>query len=67
MATIPDHAFWDIKKPQVPEDKKLMNPYNQFRRYPFDSFFELRDYEEYNRRRDLKENLNDTVSLYRKY
>jgi len=65
--TIPDHVFWDIKQPLAKPEHKDVNPYNPFRRYPFQSFFELRDYEEYNERRTHKQNLRDAVSVYRKY
>ncbi len=44
-----------------------MNPYNPFRAYPYTSFFDLRENEEYNDRRHKKENLRDAVSLYRRY
>jgi len=67
METIPDHVFWDIKKPLIKEDTKLTNPYNPFRKYPFSSFFELRDYEEYMDRRKKKDNLADGVSLHKRY
>lgn len=65
--TIPDHVFWDIKKPLNPDKEVAMNPYNPFRMYPNTSFFEMRDYEEYMNRRTRKENLRDAVSTYRRY
>ena len=65
--TIPEHTFWDIKKPLVGEEEKPMNPYNSFRKYPYDSFFDMRDYEEYMDRRTKKENLRDNISTFRKY
>lgn len=65
--TIPDHVFWDIKKPLTKEPDAHKNPYNPFRQYPFNSFFDLRDYEEYNERRHKKQNIRDAVSLYRRY
>ena len=49
LETIPEHAFWDIKTPQVPDSIKFKNPYNPFRKYPWSSFFDMRDYEEYMR------------------
>ena len=42
----------------------LKNPYNPSRKYPFDSFFELRDYEEYMDRRKLKKNLKDSIFAF---
>ena len=65
--TIPEHAFWDIKTPQSGSEKKFINPYNPFRAYPTSSFFDVRDYEEYNDRRKKKENLRDAVSIHRRY
>ena len=67
LETIPDHAFWDIKTPTYkPEDIKV-NPYNPFRKYPFESFFDFRDYEEYMDRRRIKNNLTDGLTLNRRY
>lgn len=67
LETIPDHAFWDIKVPQVPTEQRYMNPYNPFRKYPYSSFFEHRDYEEYLIRKERKPNTADGVSLHRRY
>jgi hypothetical protein len=67
FSTIPDHVFWDIKKPVNSDETKITNPYNPFRKYPFESFFDLRDYEEYMNRRVEKNNLRDNISLYRRY
>jgi hypothetical protein len=65
--SIPNHVFWDIKKPTRPDPTRFSNPYNPFREYPNKSFFEMRDYEEYMSRRTKKDNLRDAVSVYRKY
>lgn len=65
--TIPDHVFWDIKKPLIPDQQKFMSPYNPFRKYPYSSFFDLKDYDEFTHRRSRKENLRDAISLYRRY
>jgi hypothetical protein len=67
LETVPEHAFWDIKKPRTTEEDKIMNPYNPFRKYPFESFFDMRENEEYNDRRYFKKNLRDNVSTYRRY
>lgn len=67
LSTIPDHAFWDIKKPLTKERETIKNPYNSFRQYPNASFFEMRDYEDYNNKRNLKQNLKDGVTNYRRY
>jgi len=65
--TLPDHVFWDVKKPQMGTHQKYINPNNPFRQYPFDSFFDMLDNEAYNDRRNLKHNLNDATAIYRKY
>ncbi len=67
LDTIPDHAFWDIKTPQVADPQRFMNPYNSFRKYHVSSFFDSREYEEYMDRRSKKEFLRDSVSTYRRY
>lgn len=45
LRTVPEHAFWDIKKPLVPEVDYHMNPYNPARQVPFSSFFDARKYD----------------------
>ena len=67
LDTIPDHVFWDIKKPQLKEEQRFMNPYNSFRKYHVSSFFDSREYEEYMDRRTRKNNIRDGVSTYRRY
>lgn len=67
LDTIPDHAFWDIKTPQVADPQRFMNPYNSFRKYHVSSFFDSREYEEYMDRRTKKEFLRDSISTYRRY
>merc|ERR1740117_1771062 len=44
LRTVPEHAFWDIKKPLMPEVDYHMNPYNPARQVPFSSFFDARKY-----------------------
>jgi hypothetical protein len=44
-----------------------VNPYNPFRKYPYSSFFDIREFEEYNDRRRKKENLVDACSIHRRY
>jgi hypothetical protein len=65
--TLPDHVFWDIKTPQVPDEQRFMNPYNTFRKYPNSNFFDIRETEAFMDRRLKKENHNDGISLYRRY
>jgi hypothetical protein len=35
--------------------------------YPFKNFFEQRDYDEFIKKRERKENIRDDVSLFTKY
>ena len=65
--TLPDHVFWDIKLPQVRDEQRFMNPYNSFRKYHVQSFFDAREYEHYMARRTKKQNIDDAVSTYRRY
>lgn len=44
---IPDHYFWDIKKPLKPNPGVRLNRYNPFRGREYRDFFEMRDAEEY--------------------
>lgn len=67
FATIPDHHFWDIKKPQQAAVMIKKNRYNPFRGAEFDNFFEMRDSENYMASQHKKENRNDAVSMYRRY
>lgn len=46
--TIPDHVFWDIKKPfRDALENTTTNPWNPARKREFDSFFDQRSYEEW--------------------
>lgn len=65
--TIPEHVFWDIKTPQIQDEQRFMNPYNSFRKYHVQSFFDAREYEHYMNRRTKKNNIDDAVSTYRRY
>jgi hypothetical protein len=67
LDTIPDHAFWDIKRPLVPDQKRFINPYNPFREYHTSSFFEAREYEDFMSRHTKKNNIKDGVSTRRRY
>ena len=35
FAKLPDHVFWDIKKPQQTPEEHFVNKYNAARQYPF--------------------------------
>lgn len=67
--TIPEHVFWDIKIPHNTggSEQRYMNPYNSFRKYPVESFFDAQATEEYMDRRTKKNNLVDGISTYRRY
>lgn len=67
LATIPDHVFWDIKKPLGLDEKWTKNPYNPFRKYPGQDFFDIRQDEEYWHDRKAKTNTVSGVSKWRKY
>jgi len=66
--TIPDHVFWDIKKPQNRKEQiQKKNRYNPFRGLEYANFFEMRDQEEYQMNQEKKTNKNDSVSMFRRY
>lgn len=69
LDTIPDHVFWDIKKP-INQRKDITtngNRYNPFRGREYDNFFEMRDSEDYKERMETKRNVNDSISMFRRY
>jgi len=51
LKTIPDHVFWDIKKPLNMEEKEPHNKYNMARNYPNHDFFDTRQQEQWLRDR----------------
>ena len=65
--TLPNYFFWDIKRPNRPDNLDYKNQYNPARKVPFDSFFDMRQQEEFFDRRQIKMNLIDSVSTHRKY
>lgn len=68
LGTIPDHVFWDIKKPQNQREQIMQkNRYNPFRGKEYDNFFEMRDMEEWHDKTDKKSNVNSSISNFRKY
>ena len=67
LSTIPDHVFWDIKKPLQKKPIIPKNKYNPFRGREFDNFFEMRESEEYMDRMRKKDNINDSISIYKRY
>jgi len=65
--SIPDHYFWDIKTPQQANPVIRKNRYNPFRGREYENFFEMRASEQYMDQNSKKENLNPSVSMYRRY
>ena len=66
--TIPDHYFWDIKKPNQKRSAPIQqNRYNPFRGNEYDNFFEMVEHEEYMEEQMAHKNLNNSVSMFRKY
>lgn len=65
--TIPDHVFWDIKRPINAEKRLPMNPYNPARRVANDSFFEFRVQESWMKERREKRLIAPAVSKHRNY
>ena len=62
---MPAHVFWDIKKPQGKVTKELyVNPYNPARKYPFESFFDMRNHEDWLHTKETKRNLKENISRY---
>lgn len=45
---LPSYVFWDIKKPvEKNYDEMYLNPYNTARKYPYESFFDMRRHEDW--------------------
>ena len=65
--TIPDHVFWDIKKPLREPEDMVLHPYNPARKYPFESFFDRRNYEQWRHDRATNLKIKDDVSRHRRY
>jgi hypothetical protein len=47
FSSIPQHFFWDIKRPLQKNPGVRLNRYNPFRGREYNSFFDMRDAEEY--------------------
>ena len=48
LKKVPEHVFWDIKKPQnKSREEYSINPYNAARKYPHETFFDMRNHEEW--------------------
>ena len=67
LKTLPDHAFWDIKRPRSSEQDMFVNKFNPSRKYPFESFFDRRNYEQWMHDRETNVKLKEDVSRHRRY
>lgn len=62
---MPAHVFWDIKKPRgQPKQEMYLNPYNPARKYPFESFFDMRSHEEWLHTKEAQRNLKQNISRH---
>ena len=66
FAKLPAHVFYDIKKPTVDaqQNEYHLNPYNTARKYPFQTFFDMRRHEEWIASREAQRNINNSVSMH---
>lgn len=65
--TLPDHVFWDIKRPLNEDPESYWNKYNNARAPAGTNFFEMRSTERYFRSQKLHDNQHANISYYRKY
>lgn len=65
--TLPAHVFWDIKKPLSGEYETYMNPYNPARKYHGESFFDIRNTDQWMHDRAVNDKLKSNISRYRRY
>ena len=62
---IPHHVFYDIKKPQQGTHKEYyLNPYNTARKYPFESFFDMRSHEDWIQSKEQMRNTTTNISRH---
>ena len=54
--TLPDHVFWDIKKPLQQEPEAHWNKYNHARATAGTNFFDMRNTDRYFRSQKIKDN-----------
>lgn len=68
LEKIPDHAFWDIKKPQrEATTERTLNKFNWNRARAFNNIFEAWEYERNMEIHNGKKNLFNAMSEYRRY
>lgn len=62
---LPSHVFWDIKTPRGNAKQEMyLNPYNTARKYPFETFFDMRNHEDWLQSRAEQRNLANNVSRH---
>lgn len=60
---LPNHLFWDIKKPLAEGNKEMfLNPYNTARKYPYESFFDMRRHEDWLTSKEEQRNTHANIS-----
>jgi len=68
LKTIPDHVFWDIKRPLHDAEKDhLTNPHNPARAVAGADFFDIRANYSYFKEREVKSNIATSVSRFNYY
>lgn len=63
---LPDYYFWDIKKPLTKKQHIEINEFNPMKPIQKRTFFDFRENDEFFRRKERKENINDHRSLKQK-
>lgn len=62
---LPNHVFWDIKKPLSSGNEEMfLNPYNTARKYPFESFFDMRRHEDWLQSKEEQKNIHSNISMH---
>jgi hypothetical protein len=67
LKKMPAHVFWDIKKPcTAGNEEYYINPYNPARKYPYQSFFDMRRHEDWLENKEKMRNIGTDISQYHK-
>ena len=64
LKRMPAHVFYDIKAPKDKKETYYMNPFNPARKYPYETFFDMRNHEDWLKSRSEQRNLRNNVSRY---
>ncbi len=64
LKRMPAHVFWDIKTPRNSKQDLYLNPYNTARKYPFETFFDMRNHEDWLKSRVEQRNINTSISRH---